>query len=132
MFLHLSVSHSVHRGGGRAWQGVVSGQGDVHGWGQGGVCGGGGHAWQGGMHGGGHAWQGTCMVGGMHVGGHAWQGVYMVGAGCVTGGMHGRGHAWAGCVCGRGACIPRRPLRHYEIRSVNVRAVRILQECILV
>ena len=47
MFLHLSVSHSVHRGG--AWQGGA--------W-QGGAWQGG--AWQGGVHDG-----GACMAGGM-------------------------------------------------------------------
>ena len=67
MFLHLSVSHSVHRGG-RAWQGDVW-QGacmmrGMHGWG-------GGHVWQGGMHGrgvhgGGCIAGGACMVGDMH------------------------------------------------------------------
>ena len=49
MFLHLSVSHSVHRGG---------------------VHSGGGYVWPGGMHGG-----GMCMTGGMcgRRGGRAWQ-----------------------------------------------------------
>ena len=58
MFLHLSVSHSIHRGS---------------------VRGEGGHAWQkerggcvvkGGMHGrGGHEWQGgACMAGGTEAG----------------------------------------------------------------
>ena len=46
MFLHLSVSPSVHSGGGPSWQGR--------------------HAWQGG-----HVWQGACMAGG-----HAWQGMH--------------------------------------------------------
>ena len=63
MFLHLSVSHSLHRVG---------------------MCGG-GHAWWGGMDGGGHVCWGVCMAGacmvGVHVaGGHAWQGA------CVAGG----------------------------------------------
>ena len=80
MFLHLSVSHSVHRGGGMCGRGAC-------------VAGGlfmvGGHAWQGGM-----------CCGGMHGGraymavGHAWQG-----------GVHGRGHEWLGSVHGRGACM---------------------------
>ena len=83
----------------------------------------GGHAWWRGMHG----------QGGMCGGGHAWQG-----------GMHGGGHVWWGGMCGReacmarghvwqGVCMPRTPpLGHYEIRSANARAVRILLECILV
>ena len=50
-------------------------------------------------------------------GGHAW-----------PGGVHGRGACVVGGVCGRGACIPHMPLRH----AVNVLAVRILLECILV
>ena len=66
MFLHLSVSHSVHRG--------LRGRGGMRGQG-------------------GHAWRGACMAGGMHA-------------------MHAP--------------------RHYEIWSVNARAVRILLECILV
>ena len=81
MFLHLSVSHSVHRGG-------------VGGGGGGGMCGG-GHAWQGGIHGsGGHVWQG-----------HAWQGVYMggmYGGGACVVGACGRGACMAG---GKGACV---------------------------
>ena len=77
MFLHLSVSHSVHRGV-RAWQ-------EGHVWQ-------GGDAWQGCMCGRGHAWQGVggmcgrgvCMVGGM-CGGVCvcvWQGA------CMAGGVH--------------------------------------------
>ena len=64
MFLHLSVSHSVHRGGmhgggGCAWWGACM---------VGRTCMTGGHAWQGGvMHGGVGGGQ-VCMVGG-----HAWQ-----------------------------------------------------------
>ena len=66
-------------------------------------------------------------------GGRAWQG------GCMWwGGMHGRGGVCGrGCACwGRGmrathARYPPPP-RHYEIRSVNGRAVRIILECILV
>ena len=53
MFLHLSVSHSVHRAGGvhgrgYAWQGGVCGRGRE--W-QAGCAWQGGHAWQGGMRG---------------------------------------------------------------------------------
>ena len=69
MFLHLSVSHSVHRGGacvarGRAWQGVCMARGAYM---AGGTCmAGGGHVWQEGMHGRGHVWgrEGVCMAGG--------------------------------------------------------------------
>ena len=53
MFLHLFVSHSVHKGG-RAWQGGMHG---------------GGHAWQGGVHGKGgmHGrWGMACMSGGVY------------------------------------------------------------------
>ena len=54
-------------------------------------------------------------------GGYAWQqGVH------GRGGMCAVGHAWRWHVCH--ACPPP----HYEIRSVNARAVRILLECILV
>ena len=70
----------------------------------GGMCGRGGmHG--GGMHGRGHVWWG-----------HAWQGAYMVGGMCGRGGMHAT-HA---------------PPGHHEIWSVNVQAVCILLECILV
>ena len=98
--------------------------GGVHGgWGayMGGVC----------------AWQGACMVvGGMCGGWHVWQGGMCGGWGaCVvvggvgSGGMHGGQACMAGGVCDRGhAHAPT----HYEIRSVNARAVRILLECILV
>ena len=91
MFLHLSVSHSVHRG--RAWQkGVCSG----------------GHAWWG------CAWWGACMTGGhAQQGRHAQQGGMhsrgMQGGGamhsrgmCVVGGMQGRGGmhgGGGGCAC---------------------------------
>ena len=52
MFLHLSVSHSVDRGG--AWAGgACMAGGDMHG--------GGGCVWRGSMHG----WGGACVVGGM-------------------------------------------------------------------
>ena len=60
----------------------------------------------GGVHGG-----GPCMAGGC-----SWQGC-MRGTACMAGGMHAT-HA--------------SPPGHYEIRSVNARAVRILLECILV
>ena len=67
------------------------------------------------MHGGGCAWQGHMhSKGGMCGKGDAWQGA------CMEGGM-----------CGRGACMPP-PHTHNEIWSVNVWAVRILLECILV
>ena len=58
MFLHVSVSHSVHMGM------CMAGGGDMHGGGHAlGVC-----AWLGGMHGwgacvdGGHAWPGACVA----------------------------------------------------------------------
>ena len=103
MFLHLSVSHSVHRGG---------------------VCGGehtwqGGHEWQGGMHG---RWgvcgrgvcgrgvcgRRLCMLGGMH--GRGRRGV----------GLHGRwgvsmGVSMTGGIHGTHATPP--PCRYYEIWS---------------
>ena len=68
------------------------------------------------------------MAGGTYMaGGHAWQG-----------GVCGRSCAWQGIMhgggmCGGGhACHTCPPPTHYEIRSVNARAVRILLECILV
>ena len=106
MFLHLSVSHPVHRGA--CEQGRVCMAGSVHGR---------GHLWQracmaGGLHDGECAWQGVCMVGGVHGGGHAWQGdmcggwhVWQGEGVCVAGGMHGRGHAWHGGMHGMGACM---------------------------
>ena len=128
--------------GGHAWQGVCmaggmcGGRWGVHGGGvhgrgacmSGGMCGGGqmcgrGHAWQlgGGMcdrdvHGGGHVWQGVCAC---MAGGHVWQGACV--AGCAW-----QGHVW------QGVCMHPPTNPHYEIRSVNARAVRILLECILV
>ena len=60
MFLHLSISHSVH-----AWQGGAYMGGGMHGRGQGwgvcgrGVCMAGGHVWRG------CTWQGACMAGGV-------------------------------------------------------------------
>ena len=113
MFLHLSVSHSVHKGGacvadgGHAWQGGMHGRGAC-------VVGGACVAVGGGMHG-----RGVCMVG---VCVHGWGGmcgrgacvvvgwVYVVG-GMRGGGMCGWGHAWwgvcmaAGGMHGRGACV---------------------------
>ena len=91
-FLHLSVSHSVHRG--------VCMAGGMHGRG---VC----------------VWQGACMAGvcvcvagGMHGRGHVWQGV------CVAGGMHSRDHVWQQGM--HGTHVP--PLaRYYEIRSMSGR-----------
>ena len=80
---------------------------------------------------------GACMVkGGVHneVGCPWWRGVCVVKGACVakgacvvTGGMHIEGgHVWW-----RGACmVCTAPL--YEIWPVNVEAVRILLECILV
>ena len=73
--------------------------------------GGGGHAWQGGMHGR-SPWQGEC----------AWQGVCVAGGGPVLqGGVFGRG------VNGRGACrtggmhAMHPPGRYYEIQSMRGR-----------
>ena len=105
--------------GGCAWQGVCVARG--HAWG---VCVAGGMHGKGNMHGGamcgrGHAWQGACMVGGVHGRGHAWQGA------CMAGGMHGEG-------CMAGDVHAMHAPQHYEIWSVNARAVRILLECILV
>ena len=83
-----------------------------------------GHVWQGGL-----AWQGACLVGG-----HAWQGACMVGGICGKGNMHSReGACVAGGVGGRGACMAHMPPRQILrlLRTVNERAVRILQECIL-
>ena len=70
IFLHLSVSHSVHRG---ACMVVVVG--GMHGRGCVwlGSCMAGGCAWQG-------VWPEACMAGGVHGGGCAWQGA------CVAGG----------------------------------------------
>ena len=103
----------------------------------------------------GHAWQRGHMCGEV---GCIWQ----KGVVCVAWGMNGRGvhvgvgHLWQGGMCGRGACVARGicvvggiwwegacvagghawyaclPTRYYEIRSVNVPAVCILLECILV
>ena len=133
MFLHLSVSHSVHKGGGQVWQGGVWGACMVGGAWQGGVCGGG-------VHGRGRAW------------GHAWWGCawWWVAGGVRGGGVHGRGRAWGrawwGCAWwwvaggvrgGWGACVVggvriMHVPQHHKIRLVNARAVRILLECILV
>ena len=59
-----------------------------------GMCGKGGHAWQGGMYGWRHAWQGVACV---------------VKEACMARGVHDRGHVWWGCVargvCGRGNSI---------------------------
>ena len=94
IFSEACVKNSVHGGGGHAWQGGLHGRGGIHGSG----------AYMEG--------EGACMVGGMHgKGGHAWQG-----GACVAGGG----------VCGGG--------RAWQILwdTVNERAVRILLECILV
>ena len=67
--------------------------------------------------GGGRTWQGGCMWWG--------EGACMAGGACVAGGVR----------VGEGACVPHThapPPGHYEIRSVNGRAVRIILECILV
>ena len=109
MFLHLSVSNSVH--GGMHGRGSVRGKGGKHGWGW--------HAWWRGVHGG-ACMAGACVAGGAYVvvGLHgAVLRVCMAGA-CVAGGIcggwpawscvegvYGRGHAWQralGCVHGRG------------------------------
>ena len=55
MFLHLSVSHSVHRGGVHG-RGVCVAKRGTH-MVKGGVRGKGGRSWQRG-----HAWQGACMA----------------------------------------------------------------------
>ena len=137
MFLHLSVSHSVHRGGGAC---VVAGGACVV---VGGRRGCGGCAWL----------QGVCMV----AGGCAWlQGVCMVAGdvhGCGgdmhgCGGMHGcrgctwlwgacmvaGGHAWlqGACVAVGGPAWWWGGVRGIRRDAVNERPVRILLECILV
>ena len=103
MFLHLFVSHSVHRFGmcGKGCVCLVKGEcmakGGMHGEGACIVKGEGVCVAKGGMHGkGGHAWQGAALQGG----GHAWQGgehgkgrAYMAGV-CMEEGMHGRGYVW--------------------------------------
>ena len=88
MFLHLSVSHLVHRGGGVHGRGVACVVG--------GMCR--GMCMAGGVHGGGacvvvvgeHAWQGACVVGR----GHMWHRACMAGGMCVEG-----RHAWWGHTC---------------------------------
>ena len=101
MFLHVSVSHSIHSGG-RAWL-----------WGACMVVGG-MHCCWGGVHGcGGHAWLpgGVCGLGGLH---SCWGGM----CGCGWG-VHGcGGHAWllggmGGC---RGVCMG-----YDEIQSMSGR-----------
>ena len=142
MFLHLFVSHSVHRGG-HAWlQGGMCGcrrhawlGGNV--WLQGGMHGCGGmHGWRGGMHGcGGWAWlqgacvvvRGACMVVGacMLVGSHVWlQGACMLAGGVWLGRgacMVAGGHAWW-----------QGGMHGIWWDTVNEWVVRILLECILV
>ena len=94
---------------------------------RGGACVAGGHAWQGGaMCGRGCAWQGACVVGACVAGGHVWQRGH-----AWWWGMHGRGACMAGEACMAGGMHATHPW-HYEIRSVNARAVCILLECILV
>ena len=99
MFLHLSVSHSVHRGR-CVWQGACVAGG--HAWQR--ACMAGGHAWQGGMHG-----RGVCMAGG-----HVWQGgACMVGV-CMAGVCVW----WWGGMCSRGACMAEHG-RYCEIQSMS-------------
>ena len=95
-FLHLSVSHSVHRGS-------MCGQGGIHGGGSGACMVGGMHG--GGMCGRGHAWQGGMHGRGMHGGGHVWWGCAWQGA-CMAGqvGVHGRGACVVGA-CMVGMCV---------------------------
>ena len=105
IFLHLSVSLSVHREGGElawqrrhAWQGQYVWEACV--WG---ACMGAcmaGACVAGGMCGRGHVWQGsicarrayvagaggTCMAGTCMVGGHAWQGTRITEGACMAGG----------------------------------------------
>ena len=97
MFLHLSVSHSVHGG-------MYMAGGRVVGW----------HASQGGMHGRGCAWQGgmhgrrMCVAGGACMPrGHAWWGGHRCQGACIAG-----GHVW----CGPPRPPPPTPSRYYEIR----------------
>ena len=119
MFLHLSVSHSVHRGG----VCIVTGGAYVVG----------GHAWLGGMRGcggacmvgGGNAWLwGACVVAaGCGCGRHAWLwrgGMCGCGGVCVVvGGMHGCG---GGAVCSWGVCVLAGGCMGYnEIQSMSGR-----------
>ena len=94
-----------------AWQGACV-AGGMHGKG---VCMARG-AWQGGMCGRGHAWQGGVHGKGGMAGEHVWQGA------CMAGGVHGGG----------GGVHAMHTPRHYEIHLVNVWAVRVLLECILI
>ena len=50
----------------------------------------------------------------------------------TEGGVHGMGCAWQGEHAWRKGLHATHHPRHYEIRSVNARAVRIILECILV
>ena len=106
----------------------------------------GGHGWQGG-----HAWwgvhgRGACVVGG---GGVCGRGVCMAGGMCGRGhawqvGVHGKGgmaggHVWQGacmaegvCMVVVGVCMPCIPPDTMRYISVNVWAVRVLLECILI
>ena len=85
----------------------------------GGMRGGGVHG--GGMRGGERVWQGGMQEGHVWQGGMHGEGMCSGGA-CMAGGMRMRGHA----------CHAWPPPGHYEIRSVNERAVRILLGYILV
>ena len=133
IFLHLFV---ILFKGGRTW---LRGGACVAAGGCAWLWGGGGHAWLqggvrgcGGMCGGGHAWSH-----GVHgCRGHAWLwGVVCGGGGVVAGAcMVVGGHAWLqGCVCGCGGCVWLWGGMHRIRRdTVNMRAVCILLECILV
>ena len=93
MFLHLSVSHSVNRGGAPPINEVCEGYVFTP------VCQ--SFCSQG---------VGACVAGGVHGRGHMWQGDM-----CGRGAMCGRGHVWQGChvwwgaMCGRGCACPPPP-----------------------
>ena len=89
-------------------------------WGKGGVVGRGGTCMAQGMCGGGHVWQGG-MCGGGHV---WWRHVWW--------GMHGRVCTWWGMCMAQGHEWQLGHVRQILRDTVNERAVRILQECILV
>ena len=113
MFLHLSVSHSVHRGVCMA-EVFVAGRG---------------HVWQGG-----HAWQGACMAGDMRGRGHVCQrGIHGRGA-CMAEGVCVVGHAWSGaCVVVAGCCRGAHVAGGMPAGETATEAgVLILLECILV
>ena len=135
IFLHLSVSHSVHKGG-RAWQGgACMACGGVQG--TGGMCGrgacmvGGGGVWQGGMHERGCMWQGGMW--GTHTPHQILQDMVNEQGVCMA-----RGHAWheGVCVAGghawKGVHVAHTHPHQILPDMVNERAVSILLECILV